>query len=61
MLGRYLRTVLLAGPARLAGLRVSEDLERRIAGGRAMSVRSKIAHRAILVQMFRQMKQHARH
>lgn len=60
MLERYLRTALLGAFARTAGLRVSEGMERWIAGGRALSVRSKIAHRALMTQMFRQVKRHRR-
>ena len=60
MPGRWFRTALLAGSNHLAGLGLSERVERLLAGGRALSMRSKIAHRAVMAELFRQMKRQAR-
>ena len=60
MLGRYVRSGVLAGVVQSAELRVMERLERGVAGGRAASVRAKVAHRAAMAAAFRQLKRHAK-
>ena len=61
MFRRYIRSALLAGTMHSTGLRLAERVERYVAGGRAVSVRGKVAHRAAMAMMFRQLKRHARH
>ena len=60
MFERYVRTALLAGVMQSTELRFTERVERRIAGGRAASVRAKVAHRAAMAMAFRQLKRHAK-
>lgn len=57
MPGRWMRTSLLALATRAAGSRLLQGLERRIAGGRAVAVRSRIAQRAVMAHEFQQLKQ----
>jgi hypothetical protein len=57
MVEQVFRSMLLAGVASAMGMRAAEKVERRLAGGRAMSVRAHIAHRAFMALLFRRVKQ----
>jgi hypothetical protein len=56
MLGRILGSTLLATGIRFIGFDRAVKLEKALAGGRAVTVRSLIARRMLMAQAFRQMK-----